>query len=44
MIALLRLLAEGRGKGGTITFIYAASDEERNSARVLKEVVEGGEK
>lgn len=38
MLALLQLLAEDR----TVTFIYAASDEERNSAGVLKECVERG--
>jgi uncharacterized protein YeaO (DUF488 family) len=28
---------------GPVTFVYAAKDEERNSARVLKEFLEAGE-
>ena len=36
MLALLKLVAESR----TVTFVYAASDEERNSARLLKEYLE----
>ena len=36
MLALLKLVVESR----TVTFIYAASDEERNSARLLKEYLE----
>jgi uncharacterized protein YeaO (DUF488 family) len=35
---LLGYIAQGR----TITFVYAASDEERNSAVVLKEFIERG--
>ena len=31
-----------RGRGGPVTFVYAAKDEERNSARVLKEFLEDG--
>lgn len=38
LTALMKLLAEDR----PITFIYAASDEERNSAIVLKEFIERG--
>ena len=38
LLALLRYVTEER----TVTFVYAASDEERNSAVVLKEVVERG--
>jgi uncharacterized protein YeaO (DUF488 family) len=30
-----------RVKGGTVTFVYAAKDEQRNSAVVLKEHLEG---
>jgi uncharacterized protein YeaO (DUF488 family) len=30
-----------RVKAGPVTFVYAAKDEERNSARVLKELLEG---
>lgn len=39
VLALLRYVADGR----TVTFVYAAGDEERNSAVVLKELVERGE-
>ena len=38
MLALLRYVTEER----TVTFVYAASDEERNSAVVLKELLERG--
>lgn len=31
-----------RVRGGPVTFVYAAKDEERNSARVLKEFLEEG--
>src|SRR5512136_2223158 len=31
-----------RAKRGPVTFVYAARDEERNSARVLKEFLERG--
>jgi uncharacterized protein YeaO (DUF488 family) len=40
VLALLRYVVEGR----TATFVYAAADEERNSAVVLKEVLEQGGK
>ena len=40
MLALLRYVTEER----TVTFVYAASDEERNSAVVLKELLERGKK
>ena len=33
VLMLLKMVAQGR----TVTFVYAASDEERNSALVLKE-------
>jgi uncharacterized protein YeaO (DUF488 family) len=36
MVALLKYVAEGR----TVTFVYAAKDEERNSAVALKELLE----
>jgi uncharacterized protein YeaO (DUF488 family) len=36
VLALLKFVAQDR----QVTFVYAASDEERNSARVLKEWVE----
>ena len=36
VLALLRYVTEGR----TVTFVYAASDEERNSAVALKELLE----
>jgi uncharacterized protein YeaO (DUF488 family) len=36
MLALLRYVTEER----TVTFVYAASDEERNSALALKEFLE----
>jgi uncharacterized protein YeaO (DUF488 family) len=39
VLALLRYVAEGR----TVTFVYAAGDEERNSAVALKELLERGE-
>ena len=38
MLALLKHLAQER----TVTFVYAASDEERNSAVALKEFLERG--
>ena len=38
VLALLRYVTEER----TVTFIYAASDEERNSAVALKEFLERG--
>ena len=38
VVALLRYVTEGR----TVTFVYAASDEERNSAVALKEFLERG--
>ena len=40
MLALLRYVTEER----TVTFVYAASDEERNSAVALKELLEQGRK
>jgi uncharacterized protein YeaO (DUF488 family) len=40
VLALLKYVTEER----TVTFVYAASDEERNSALVLKEFVERGKK
>ena len=40
VLALLRYVTEER----TVTFVYAASDEERNSAVVLKELLERGQK
>jgi uncharacterized protein YeaO (DUF488 family) len=40
LLALLRYVTQER----TVTFVYAASDEERNSAMALKEVLEGGKK
>jgi uncharacterized protein YeaO (DUF488 family) len=36
VLALLKYVADEK----TVTFVYAASDEERNSARVLKEFLE----
>ena len=38
VLALLRYVTEER----TVTFVYAASDEERNSAVALKELLERG--
>lgn len=38
MLTLLKLFTENR----TVTFIYAAGDEERNGAVVLKEFLESG--
>src|SRR5215831_11225441 len=38
VLALLRYVTEER----TVTFVYAASDKERNSAVVLKELLERG--
>ena len=38
VLALLRYVTEAR----TVTFVYAASDEERNSAVALKELLERG--
>ena len=40
LLALLKYVTGER----TVTFVYAASDEERNSALVLKEFVERGKK
>ena len=40
VLALLRYVTEER----TVTFVYAASDEERNSAVALKELLERGKK
>jgi uncharacterized protein YeaO (DUF488 family) len=40
VLALLGYAAEGR----TVTFVYAAADEERNSAVVLKELLEREER
>ncbi len=40
VLALLRYVTEER----TFTFVYAASDEERNIAVVLKELLERGQK
>ena len=40
VLALLNYVAQER----TVTFVYAASDEERNSAVVLKELLEQGKK
>jgi len=40
VLALLKYVTEER----TVTFVYAAGDEERNSAVALKEVVERGRK
>ena len=40
MLALLRNVTEER----TVTFVYAASDEERNSAVALKELLERGKR
>ncbi len=40
VLALLKYVTEGR----TVTFVYAASDEERNSAVALKELLERGKK
>jgi uncharacterized protein YeaO (DUF488 family) len=40
LLALLRYVTEER----PVTFVYAASDEERNSAVALKELLEGGKK
>jgi uncharacterized protein YeaO (DUF488 family) len=38
VLTLLKYVAEGR----TVTFVYAAADEERNSAVVLKDQLERG--
>jgi uncharacterized protein YeaO (DUF488 family) len=38
LLSLLKYVVEEQ----TVTFVYAASDTERNSARVLKEVLERG--
>jgi uncharacterized protein YeaO (DUF488 family) len=40
LLTLLKLVTQVR----PVTFIYAASDEERNSALVLKQVLERGKK
>jgi uncharacterized protein YeaO (DUF488 family) len=40
LLALLRLVAQAR----PVTFVYAASDPERNSTVVLKECLEQGKK
>ncbi len=40
LLALLKYVTEER----PVTFVYAASDEERNSAVVLKELLERGKK
>ena len=40
LLALLKYVTEEK----TVTFVYAASDEERNSAVVLKEFLERGKK
>lgn len=40
VLALLKYLTEER----TVTFVYAAGDEERNSAVALKELMERGKK
>jgi uncharacterized protein YeaO (DUF488 family) len=40
LLALLKYVTEGR----TATFVYAAGDEERNSAVALKEFLERGKK
>jgi uncharacterized protein YeaO (DUF488 family) len=40
MLALLKYVTEQRA----VTFVYAASDEERNSALALKEFLERGKK
>ena len=40
LLALLKYVAEERA----VTFVYAASDEERNSAGALKEFLERGKK
>jgi uncharacterized protein YeaO (DUF488 family) len=40
LLALLKYFTEGR----TVTFVYAASDEERNRAVALKELLERGKK
>jgi uncharacterized protein YeaO (DUF488 family) len=40
LLALLKLIAKDR----TVTFVYAASDEQRNSALALKELLEQGKK
>jgi uncharacterized protein YeaO (DUF488 family) len=40
LLALLRIVTQEK----TVTFVYAASDEERNSALVLKEFLERGRK
>jgi uncharacterized protein YeaO (DUF488 family) len=40
VLALLRYITEER----VVTFVYAASDEERNSAVALKKLLERGQK
>jgi len=40
VVALLKLVADAR----TVTFVYAAGDEERNSAVALKALLERGSK
>jgi uncharacterized protein YeaO (DUF488 family) len=40
LLALLHYVCDGR----TVTFVYAASDEERNSALALKEFLERGKR
>jgi len=40
VVALLKLVADAR----TVTFVYAAADEERNSAVALKAFLERGKK
>jgi|SRR5581483_2718000 len=40
LLELLKHVAQGR----TVTFVYAASDEERNSAVALKELLERGKR
>jgi uncharacterized protein YeaO (DUF488 family) len=40
LLALLKYVTQER----TVTFVYAASDEERNSAVALKELLERGKK
>ena len=40
LLALLKLVTKEK----SVTFVYAASDEERNSALALKELLERGKK
>jgi len=40
LLALLKLVTKEK----SVTFVYAASDEERNSAVALKELLERGKK